>query len=663
MDETLNNELDNYIDKLQRLKQLRDRSRKILPRKRRPNLPALAIKSTSGFLIHCALVRTLRRHLQILAFPSYVAIFTAPENWELDQIKEILQTVFKDHKDVQVRSHPFAKSKRGWDFEAADWLQYPKLIVVAGEGSIIHEDMELAMTVRDRFELGDTRHVQAVARLRRCGDVTAEQAQFIAQQPAVRLEAIFRVGLPFNVPLERLRKERGRLKATHEVNHIDISVGFGEAGAWASDFEEDINDWRSGKLPWSDVDKGCLLFGPPGTGKTRFAASLAAKCDLFLEATSVSRWQGNRDGALGDMLNAMYKSFAKAKASAPAMLFIDEFDSIGDRNKFPGRHVDYSTQVVNALLECLDGVEGHEGVIVVAACNKPSRIDPALLRGGRLEKHIFFPLPDANARAAILAYYLPQLAAEPTLKEIAARMPDKSGADLERLSREAKRAARKEKRPITIDDVVSGMERFPTLNGGQLYRIAVHETGHAIVAYMLKVGRVTRVEIFDNVSSFATEIDAHGITVTEHPKAPFTTMKEKKNLICMHLAGAAAEEFLFDDRSSMSAGSLNSDFAKATHEAIEMITGRGLGNTPFFLPDAVDKHSHAQIWQDTGLKAEVTEILQAEFERAKEILRNQQNALIRFAGHLLKRKRIEGNALDDLWPGAIYRKIGVSTKL
>jgi SpoVK/Ycf46/Vps4 family AAA+-type ATPase len=192
---------------------------------------------------------------------------------------------------------------------------------------------------------------------------------------------------------------------------------------------------------------------------------------MHLEATSIAKWQSSKEGHLGDMLKAIYRAFAAAKEQAPCLLFIDEFDSIGDRAKFPSRHADYSTNVVNALLECLDGIESREGVIVVGACNFPEKIDPALIRSGRLENHVYFPMPDANARAEILAFHLPSLAEDPALKEIAARLPGKSGADFERLAREARRIARREHRPVTIDDIRSKIAPLPALNFDHLLRI------------------------------------------------------------------------------------------------------------------------------------------------------------------------------------------------
>ncbi|WP_327206166.1 AAA family ATPase [Rhizobium beringeri] len=395
-----------------------------------------------------------------------------------------------------------------------------------------------------------------------------------------------------------------------------------------------------------------MFYGPPGTGKTRFTSALAAECEMHLEATSISKWQSSKDGHLGDMLKAMYRSFASAKENAPCLLFLDEFDSIGDRTKFDSRHADYSVQVVNALLECLDGVEGREGVVVVGACNHPNRVDPALIRSGRLEKHVYFPLPNAEARAEILAFHLPSLAEHPSLKEIGARLPGMSGADLERLSRDARRIARREHRDVTIDDLREKIEPLPVLNEGYQLHIAIHEAGHALIAHALRVGRVERVEVFDNAQNFATDIDAHGITVIEHPRLPFKTKGEMMNLVAMHLAGAAAEEVFCGDRSTMATGSSQSDFAMATELAVEMITKYGFGTSPYYLPGSVNPSNASELWRDRRLRAEVDSILRTEYARAKDMLSGLQQTLVKFAAELAKHKRLQGNQLEKLWPGA-----------
>lgn len=651
MDTAFKDNLDEYISKLQRIAIQLNGLRSARPFRARREGAALAMKSTRLFLAYCALVSLVRRNIEPICNPFCVGLVVVPAAWQLKDVQEAAKIIFKDEK-VRFCLHPASKSRRGWEIDPAEHLTSGRLIVFVTEGSTIHEDFELAATVRDRLHLCDPRHLRALGRLRGCGVLSDEQVAVIAEQPSERMEAIFRIGQPAERAAMRLLKGRKQRLQSSEVKRLDVSKGFGEASTWALELRKDLQDWRDGKLAWSDVDRGCLLYGPPGTGKTRFAAALAAECEMHLVATSISKWQSSGDGALGDMLKAMYRTFASAKESAPCLLFLDEFDSIGDRANFPSRHSDYSTQVVNGLLECLDGIEGREGVVVVGACNHPQRIDPALIRSGRLEKRVYFPLPNAVARAEILAFHLPSLADHASLKEIAARLPGKSGADLERLSRDARRIARREHRDVTIDDLRGKIEPLPVLNEGYQLHIAIHEAGHALIAHALRVGRVERVEVFDNAQNFATDIDAHGVTVIEHPRLPFKTKGEMVNLVAMHLAGAAAEEVFYKDRSTMASGSSQSDFAMATELAVEMITKYGFGTSPYYLPGSVNTGNASELWQDRRLRADVDVILQTEYARARDILSDLQQTLVIFAAELAKHKRLQGDQLEKLWPGA-----------
>ncbi|MCQ1856182.1 AAA family ATPase, partial [Neorhizobium galegae] len=311
-----------------------------------------------------------------------------------------------------------------------------------------------------------------------------------------------------------------------------------------------------------------------------------------------------------------------------------------------------STTVVNALLECIDGIGGREGVVILGACNHPQKIDHALLRSGRLEKHVAFPLPDAVARSEILAFHLPSLSEEPALKEIGARLPGKSGADIERLAREARRIARRENRPVTINDVRARIKVPPPLDAATLHRVAIHEAGHAIVAHALFIGKIERVETYDNVHRFATLKDSNGITVTEIPAKEFTTRWDLMKMITMHLAGAAAEDLVLGHRSSWSSGTRDSDLYRATTLAIQMVTEYGFGNSLYFLPGSVDIESASELWEDLPLRDEVSEILQERYERARDMLDGLRPTLLKLADALVKEKSLDAAQLEPYWPGA-----------
>ncbi len=195
--------------------------------------------------------------------------------------------------------------------------------------------------------------------------------------------------------------EHSRLRALR----VETLSGYGEAHDWALDLKTDLQLWRNGALAWNEMSTKLMLSGPPGTGKTTYARALCNTLQVPLLVTSVASWL--EPGYLGDVLKRMSRAFELARENAPVILFIDEIDNInsrfGDRR---GPNDDYWHSLINRLLELLDGTQKTEGVIVVAATNLPEKIDPALLRSGRLEKHVAIPMPDTEGLVGILAHHL-----------------------------------------------------------------------------------------------------------------------------------------------------------------------------------------------------------------------------------------------------------------
>jgi cell division protease FtsH len=186
---------------------------------------------------------------------------------------------------------------------------------------------------------------------------------------------------------------------------VENLAGYGDAKRWALDLKLDLSTWHQGQVDWSDLSTRLLLSGPPGTGKTTFAKALCNTLQMPLVSTSVARWL--ETSHLGDVLAAMTTTFEHATKAAPCILFIDEIDNIGNRGGGSERHYDdYWSTLVNRMLELLDGASKTEGVIVVGATNNPEKIDAALLRSGRLERHIMIPMPDTEALIGIIAHHL-----------------------------------------------------------------------------------------------------------------------------------------------------------------------------------------------------------------------------------------------------------------
>ncbi|NTF49055.1 AAA family ATPase, partial [Rhizobium rhizogenes] len=294
MDKSLANQLDNYIHRLQEVSRQLKGSRSAGFLRAEHSGAAIARGSAREFLAYCALISLLRRNIGPISEPSCVALIAVPSHWRLADVNEAVKIIFKD-ENVRYLMHPTTQRRGSWEVDATDYLKSGKLIVFFNEGSPIHEDFELAATMLDRLKLCDIRHLQALGRLRGCGNITDDQAAIIATQPSERMEAIFRIGQPVRRIAVRLAEENYQRSGSNDTKQFDVSKGFGEASVWAQELKTDIHEWRDGNLPWSEVDKGCLLYGPPGTGKTRFAAALAAECGMHLEATSIAKWQSSKE--------------------------------------------------------------------------------------------------------------------------------------------------------------------------------------------------------------------------------------------------------------------------------------------------------------------------------------------------------------------------------
>ncbi|MCK5931062.1 MAG: AAA family ATPase [Fulvimarina manganoxydans] len=345
---------------------------------------------------------------------------------------------------------------------------------------------------------------------------------------------------------------------------VEDLAGYGAAAEWASDLVADIAAYRAGEIGWGEVDTGALLVGPPGTGKTLFAAALAASCGLPMISSSFAQWAAAGASYQSDTIKAMRLAFETAAANLPLLLFIDEIDSLPRRGA-SSRHDDYWRPIVNALLELLDGTLRTEGIVVVAACNDASGLDPALLRSGRLDRRFEIGLPDAQALAKIFAHHAPDLpssAIEPVATALAGSA---SGADVARFAREAKRIARRAKRPIAGSDILQVAMPPETRTAAVVWRTAIHEAGHAM-AY-LATGRVP----------LAMSIISAGVAggYVEGPRETLTEQRlvDLEGMVLPMLCGRAAEDVILGEASAGAVG----DLERATNVLAAVEGGLGLG--------------------------------------------------------------------------------------
>jgi hypothetical protein len=443
---------------------------------------------------------------------------------------------------------------------------------------------------------------------------------------------------------------------THQAPELTALNGMNAAVQWGLTLDRDLRGYRRGAVAWRDVDRGVLLAGPTGTGKTTYARALARHCGLPLIVGSIASWQASGTGHLGDMLSAMRRCFRDARAAAPCILFIDELDSVGNRETFDPRARDYWVMVMNALLEEIDGAEARAGVVIIAATNRPEAIDPALLRPGRLDRMIEIPLPDSKALVAILQHHLADdlRAGDAELAPLVNLATGATGAHAEQWVRGMRRRAREAKRAPCLADLEAEIlgGRKP-LSEAARRRIAIHESGHAVVTAIQRPGAlrsitVTKVLLDGGVLGY---VDAASALADEQARV-FLTREHYLGAIAERLAGRAAEQVVFGDLTSGSGGSQTSDLAMATYFATLCVGACGLtteGRQPPLWSGLPSSNSTPHLLaRDPELRRSVHQIVAEGFALAIALVTRHRHAVQAIAARLVDDGHLLGAEVEAL---------------
>jgi cell division protease FtsH len=423
--------------------------------------------------------------------------------------------------------------------------------------------------------------------------------------------------------------------------NLDNLHGMAAATAWGRTLVSDLRAYAVGELEWSDVDKGALLSGPPGCGKTTFAAALATSAGVPLIASSYAKW-----GSIGpnsrnhDAVGNLRAAFASAKSAAPCVFFIDELDSLPARGD-AGHNESWFTPITNALLAELDGLEARAGVVVVAATNFPQRIDLALRRAGRLDRLIELTLPDEQALAAILGEHLGTAADGIELPAIARKLLGQSGADVEKLVRGARRRARSAGRPITGGDLLNELGADRRVTAPKLLgRLAVHESGHAIAATLSRIGML----------EYVTLSSTPGRGPHSHIVGASSEMMsgDMDSLIQGFLSGRAAEIVALGEASALSGGEVRSDLAQATVFAAVAELECGLGSSGLTWSDVDHGTVGGILRSDPRLAHHVERRLQRLQAAAVTQLTLYRAALLAVSAALLEQETLTGDEVASI---------------
>ncbi|WP_024587581.1 AAA family ATPase [Aliihoeflea sp. 2WW] len=480
------------------------------------------------------------------------------------------------------------------------------------------------------------------------GPISDDDAVFMSQMPMTDIGLVFRPNRHFGLAMEKCRAERTpspeKPKAVvvpkSEVRLGDLA-GYGEAKKWGFALAHDLRDWQRGLISWDEVDRGILLSGAPGTGKTTFASALARTCDVDIVYGSVAKWQSA--GHMGDFLKAMRAAFKEAKSRAPCILLIDELDSIGSRDAQNGDHAAYIRECINGLLECLDGAEDREGVIVIGTTNRPDDIDAGVLRPGRLDRHIEIPLPDASARDRILRFHLKGDLNGADLTPVVSRTDGRSGADLEQVVRLAKRVARYAKRGITVDDLVSQLPKETLVSAKTRYLLAVHEAGHIVVG-----GDLHEIQSATISRTWEEIADGTGAHVAFRQSEPLARRDDYVRRMIRLLGGLAAEQVVFGEHTDGAGGSDDSDLAQVTRLAVLMECSMGFGESMVHYTDNDPANVSMLLRINADLRMRVEEIVNECVHEAKRIALEQRAEILKLADALLKADKMSGDEIRAL---------------
>jgi hypothetical protein len=449
-------------------------------------------------------------------------------------------------------------------------------------------------------------------------------------------------------PAECLARLRHLAKADAERSGTgrDLSLsqlhGMAEAVAWARSTLEDLAAWRAGAA-WSSVSSGALISGPPGTGKTLLASVMAAEGNIPLVTGSLARWQADDQAHLGTTLKAMRRTFDDARAQATTVsgrrgciLLIDEIDSFADRSTITHDHRDYAVQVVNALLELLDGAASREGVVVIGTTNDPRRCDPAIQRPGRLSKVLQVGYPDLDERVAMLRVRVGRDLEGVDLLPVARLTERATGAAIEELVADARRIASRANRPLQLDDLLAvagkaGADASPA----HLRRIAIHEAGHAVLAG-LEVGTDGLVVALQSRDGAAGWVELTGAERSGGTRA------EIEASIRVLLAGRAAEEVVLGEPSA----GARQDLVAATTLAAHMMGSWGLASTNCLL--AFGRLNPTEILEDRELRTEAAALLDDLYDEVRGAIRHHRDKVERIAERLLGERRLDGQAIAEI---------------
>src|SRR5690554_5759249 len=467
-------------------------------------------------------------------------------------------------------------------------------------------------------------------------------------------------------------KSKAKLLSEDQIKTtFDDVAGCDEAKEDVKELVEFLRDPSKYQRLGGKIPRGVLMAGQPGTGKTLLAKAIAGEAKVPFFSISGSDFVEMFVGVGASRVRDMFEN---AKKHSPCIIFIDEIDAVGrQRGAGLGGGNDEREQTLNQLLVEMDGFETGQGVLVIAATNRPDVLDPALLRPGRFDRQVVVPLPDIRGREQIIKVHMRKvpLAADVDPMTLARGTPGFSGADLANLINEAALfAARRNARSVDMNDfesakdkIIMGAERRSLIMPEEERRnTAYHESGHALVARSLpKTGPVHKVTIIPRGRAL-------GVTMQLPDSDRYSMDKERLlNMIAMLFSGRIAEEVFMNQ---MTTGASN-DFERATAIARDIVTRYGMTDSlgpvvyaenegEVFLGRSVTKTTHVSEATMQKVDQEIRKIIDEQYAVARQLIEDNRDKMHAMAAALLEWETIDAEQINDIMEGRPPRPPKVS---
>ena len=592
------------------------------------NPPKTASMLLAEMLVANALTTSTRR--QLTTSPGRAVVVEVPSVTYGDPIRTALAALLPSAFTHLVTE----KKRKGWGDDDKTIINHLALgrsvVLVTQDVSLVPPAVSAALDLTLAIKPPTGKDVRGVINLVTGGAARGLADADLAGRTFEQVVAAIRPGSTARECISRLKRARAvpNLAANDATPDLRILPLFGPAKDWAHEALRELERQRRGEIVSADIEN-VLLYGPPGTGKTLLARAFAKSANLPFVSTSMASWFSSSDGHLGGVLKEAEAFFQVLLDAAPCVGLMDEIEALPNRATMDPQHREWWSGLVTGILLLVTKVtDSGRGVVLIGATNHRDQVDTALLRPGRLGRHILVrPAETESEVASLLQYYVGTDLTAEEISQAAAAAGIPTAAEVEGWVKAARRSARDAERALAIDDLLRHMSPDDERTQAELYECAVHEAGHAVAVLAMR---------FDLKSVSIVARGRSGGVTRWSSGTLFHNVGHVEDRVVVALAGRAADQVVGQ---GADAGA-TADLEMATALLVATETAHGLRNTLLYRGDESRTLELLSVDPALALRTEAT--LQRLMKRAMACATFYQEAIVKIAERLVERRMVSG---------------------